>query len=80
VTDTLTSLKAFDAGVLRSLQLTSAGVDLEMEIVAKLSRQQRFILEVPVDFKARTRAQGKKMSVADGLRALVALIRFRIAR
>jgi hypothetical protein len=79
ITDTLTGLKAFDAAVLRNLQLKSAGVDLEMEIVAKLSRQRRFILEVPVHFKARTRAQGKKMSVADGLWALVALLRFRIA-
>jgi len=78
ITDTLTGLKAFDATVLRKLELKSSGVDLEMEIVAKLSRQQRFILEVPIQFKARTRAQGKKMNVADGLRALLALFRFRI--
>jgi 2-phospho-L-lactate transferase/gluconeogenesis factor (CofD/UPF0052 family) len=78
ITDTLTGLKAFDAAVLRNLHLKSAGVDLEMEIVAKLSRQRRFILEVPIRFKARTRAQGKKMTVADGFRALLALLRFRI--
>ncbi len=80
VTDTLTSLKAFDAGVLRSLELKSAGVDLEMEIVAKLSRKQRFILEVPIQFKARTRAQGKKMRISDGLGALFALLRFRVGK
>jgi 2-phospho-L-lactate transferase/gluconeogenesis factor (CofD/UPF0052 family) len=78
ITDTLTGLKAFDAAVLRNLHLKSAGVDLEMEIVAKLSRQRRFILEVPVQFNARTRAQGKKMTVADGLWAVLALLRFRI--
>lgn len=79
ITDPLTGLKAFEAGVLRNLRLKSTGVDLETEIVAKLSRQRRFILEVPVHFKARTRAQGKKMSVTDGFRALLALLRFRIA-
>jgi hypothetical protein len=79
ITDTLTSLKAFDAGVLRGLHLRSNGVDLDMEIVAKLSRRRSFILEVPVQFKARNRAQGKKMSVFDGLRAVLALFRFRVA-
>jgi hypothetical protein len=78
VTDTLTSVKAFDAGALRNLKLKSSGVDLDMEIVAKLARQRRFILEVPIQFKARTRAQGKKMTVADGFRALFALLRFRV--
>jgi glycosyltransferase involved in cell wall biosynthesis len=79
VTDTLSSLKAFDAGVLRGLALKCSGVDLDTEIVAKLSRQRRFILEVPVQFKARRRAEGKKMGVTDGLRALLALIRFRVS-
>jgi len=77
VTDALTSLKAFDAGLLRSLALESDGVDLDTEIVAKLSRQRKYILEVPVEFTPRTKAEGKKIGVRDGLRALQALVRYR---
>lgn len=80
LTDSLTSFKAFDAGVLRNLNLQSTGVDLDMEIVAKLSRQGRFILEVPILFKPRGVNEGKKMGVRDGLAAVFALLRFRFAR
>jgi 2-phospho-L-lactate transferase/gluconeogenesis factor (CofD/UPF0052 family) len=77
VTDSLTSLKAFDAALLRSLKLESGGVDLDTEIVAKLSRLRRYILEIPVDFTPRTKAEGKKTGVRDGLDALRALVRYR---
>ncbi len=77
VTDMLSSVKGFNANLLRSLDLKSNGLDLESEIVAKLSRRREFLLEVPVDFKARTRGEGKKITGADGVRALLALFRFR---
>ena len=77
VTDSLTSLKAFDATLLRSLGLESDGVDLDTEIVAKLSRLRKYILEVPVEFTPRTKAQGKKIGVGDGLQATLALVRYR---
>jgi 2-phospho-L-lactate transferase/gluconeogenesis factor (CofD/UPF0052 family) len=80
LTDALTSFKAFDAAVLRNLKLRSSGVDLDTEIVAKLSRQGRFILEVPVAFQPRGIEQGKKIAVRDGLAAVAALIRFRFSR
>jgi glycosyltransferase involved in cell wall biosynthesis len=76
-TDSLTGLKAFDAETLRSMDLKCRGVDLDLEIVAKLSRQKKFTLELPVHFKPRGRAEGKKIRVRDGLSALVALLRFR---
>jgi 2-phospho-L-lactate transferase/gluconeogenesis factor (CofD/UPF0052 family) len=77
VTDSLTSVKAFDAKLLRSLDLKSDGVDLDTEIVAKLSRLRKYILEIPVDFSPRTKAQGKKIGVSDGLWAIEALVRYR---
>jgi len=77
VTDSLTSLKAFDAVLLRSLDLQSDGVDLDTEIVAKLSRLRKYILEIPVEFSPRTKAEGKKIGIGDGLRAVGALLRYR---
>jgi len=77
VTDTLTSVKGFDARLLRSLNLQSDGMNLDTEIVAKLCRRGHYILEIPVDYKARTKMEGKKSTPLDGLKALFALIRFR---
>lgn len=77
ISDVLSSVKAFDASLLRSLALESNGRDLETEIVAKLSRRREYMLELPVEYKPRTRAAGKKITVRDGLAALAALLRYR---
>jgi 2-phospho-L-lactate transferase/gluconeogenesis factor (CofD/UPF0052 family) len=80
VADVFSSVKGYDTRLLQSLNLESSGLDLETEIVAKLSRRHEYILEVPVDYKPRTRAAGKKIRAGDGLRALMALLRFRWKR
>lgn len=80
VSDILSSLKGYEAQLLRSLQLECNGVDLETEIVSKLSRRREYMFEMPVDYKPRTRERGKKIRTGDGLRALYALIRFRLKR
>jgi hypothetical protein len=77
ITDVLTSLKTFDAHLLRSLRLKSDGRDLDTEILAKLGSLHEYILEVPVDYSPRTRAEGKKIRLVDGLGALAALFRYR---
>jgi glycosyltransferase involved in cell wall biosynthesis len=77
ITDTLSTLKAYDRGLIETLGLTAGGVDLECEIIAKTSRRQEFILEVPVSFTPRTKAEGKKTTFRDGLSAIRALFRYR---
>jgi hypothetical protein len=77
VTDVLSSLKGYDLQLLRSLQLQSDGLDLETEIVAKLSRRREYMFEMPVEYKPRTRLAGKKIRASDGMDALRALLRFK---
>lgn len=77
VTDVLSSIKAFDARLLRSLNLQSNGIDLETEIVAKLSRRKEYMFELPVEYKPRDREAGKKITSAGGLMAIMALFRYR---
>jgi len=79
VTDTLTSLKAFDAHTLRSFDLKSNGMDLDTEITSKACRRGEYILEVPVEYKARTREQGKKSTAQQGLKALWSLFAWRFS-
>ena len=78
VSDVLSSIKGYDGPLLKSLGLASNGLDLETEIVAKLSRRREYILEMPVEYTPRTRAAGKKITAKDGIRALIALFRFRV--
>lgn len=78
VSDLLSSVKGYDTHLLRSLNLESDGLDLETEIVAKLALKQEYMLEIPIDYSPRTRAAGKKIRALDGLKALAALVRYRL--
>jgi hypothetical protein len=63
---------------LRTLSLESNGLDLETEIVAKLARRREYMVEMPVEYKPRPQSAGKKIRSGDGLRALKALLRYRM--
>jgi hypothetical protein len=78
ITDVLTSVKAFDVHLLRSLRLQGNGRDLDTEIIAKLSLLHEYILEVPVNYRPRTRSEGKKITLMDGIGALTMLFRQRM--
>lgn len=77
ITDPLSTLKGYDRALIELMQLSSNGVDLECEIIAKASQRREFILEVPVAYTPRTRAQGKKTTLKDGLSAIGAMFRYR---
>lgn len=74
--DPLTSVKGFDAKVLRGLNLVSNGINLDTEIIAKLCKKEIFILEIPVEFYPRTKKEGKKTTILGGLKALFTLVSY----
>jgi glycosyltransferase involved in cell wall biosynthesis len=77
ITDMETCYKIMDTEVARSLDLESNRFDIEPEITAKLLRRGHTILERPVRFEPRSRAQGKKIGWRDGVRALQVLLKYR---
>jgi 2-phospho-L-lactate transferase/gluconeogenesis factor (CofD/UPF0052 family) len=77
ISDVLTSVKVFDALLLRRLNLEGNGRDLDAEICAKLGLLHEYVLELPVDYSPRTRLEGKKITIMDGVRMVFALIRCR---
>ncbi len=77
ISDVLSSVKAFDAQLLKKLRLESNGRDLETEICSKLGLLHEYVSEFPVSYYPRTRLQGKKITISDGFDALYALIRHR---
>ena len=62
-----------------SLDLKARGFELEPEVTAKLLRSGHRIYEVPTN-AARSRAEGKKLTAMDGVRAVRALARYRVWR
>ena len=80
LTDMETCYKIMRTEVARSLPLTANRFDIEPEITAKLLRAGHSILELPIRFNPRSRAQGKKIGWRDGVRALEVLVRHRIQR
>ncbi len=77
LSDLETAYKLMPRSVALSLDLESRGFEMEAEITAKLLRSGCRIYEVPVEYTARSRAEGKKLTAADGVRALVTLARYR---
>ena len=61
--------------VLSSLQETGFGI--EIEVTAMLARRGSRIVEVPIHYSGRSYAQGKKIGVMDGLRALWCILKYR---
>jgi dolichol-phosphate mannosyltransferase len=80
LTDMETCYKLMSADVARSLGLEASRFDIEPEITAKLLRRGHRILELPIRFEPRSRAQGKKIGWQDAIQAVRTLGRHRLRR
>ncbi|MGA8015088.1 MAG: glycosyltransferase family 2 protein [Candidatus Dormiibacterota bacterium] len=76
LSDMETGYKVMPREVALSLDLRARGFELEPEITAKLLRSGHRIYEVPVGYAARSRAEGKKLTAMDGVRAVRTLVRY----
>jgi glycosyltransferase involved in cell wall biosynthesis len=77
LSDMETGYKVMRREVALSLDLQARGFELEPEITAKLLRSGHRIYEVPISYAARSRAEGKKLTAMDGVRAVGVLARYR---
>ena len=80
LTDMETCYKVMAADIAKSLNLESNRFDIEPEITAKLLRAGHSILELPIRFEPRSRAQGKKIGWRDGVRAIQVLLKYRFTK
>lgn len=79
VTDMETCYKVFRAPLLQSLHLTENRFGFEPEVTVKLSLIPGIkYREVPVSYRARAKAEGKKIGWRDGLRAVWCLFKYRM--
>lgn len=79
ITDMETCYKMMRRQIFMDLNIQSNSFDIEPEITAKLLKRKLPILEIPIRYHPRTRAEGKKITALDGLRAIRALLFWRFA-
>ena len=77
ISDPLTGYKLYKKKFFRKNTIQSKGFEADHEISAKLIKQNYNILEVPISYKPRTIAEGKKINFFDGIKALFTIIKYR---
>ena len=78
LTDVATASKMVRTDILKRLRLTGASFDLDFELTDKILRAGYKIVEVPITYRPRTIAEGKKIRPWDGLWALRIILRDRL--
>ena len=79
-----TCYKAFRREVVERLEIRSKRFTVEPELTAKIARMRIHgrklrIFEVPISYLGRDYKEGKKIGWRDGLAAIWAIIRYRLA-
>lgn len=78
LTDVATATKMVRGDIIKSLNLVGTTFDLDFELPCKILLAGHQIAEVPISYSPRTYAEGKKITVWDGLEALKVIVRTRL--
>ena len=78
LTDIETCYKVFRADVIKPIQIQADRFEFEPEITAKILRRRHTIVELPISYYGRNRAEGKKLHWRDGIRTLWTLLKYRV--
>jgi glycosyltransferase involved in cell wall biosynthesis len=80
LTDMETGMKAFKREVLDQIVICENRFGFEPEIVAKVARLNVPVFEVPISYYGRTYAEGKKIGMKDGFRAIWCIFKYGILK
>ena len=78
LTDMETCSKMVRTELLKSIPLRSNDFAMEPEITAKLAKRGAVVYEVPIRYAGRTYSEGKKIGAPDGLKALWAIVKWKL--
>ena len=78
LTDMETCYKVFKREVIQSLELEEDRFGFEPEVVAKIAHQGLRIYEMGISYRGRTYAEGKKIGMKDGWRALFCILHYNL--
>jgi glycosyltransferase involved in cell wall biosynthesis len=78
LSDMETCYKVFRREVVAGLELRSNRFGIEPELTAKVARRAARIYEVPISYRGRTYAEGKKIGWKDGFAAIWSIVRYNL--
>jgi glycosyltransferase involved in cell wall biosynthesis len=80
LSDMETCYKAFRREMLDGVTLRSNRFGIEPELTARFAQKHARIYEVPISYRGRTYAEGKKIGWKDGFSAIWSILRFNLTR
>jgi glycosyltransferase involved in cell wall biosynthesis len=80
LTDMETGYKVFRMSVLKQLVLEQNRFGFEPEVTAKIARMQCRVYEVGISYSGRTYAEGKKITLWDGVTAIYCILKYGLFR
>ncbi len=78
LSDMETCYKVFKREVIQSITLSENRFGFEPEIVAKVAHKRLRVYEIGVSYHGRTYAQGKKIGLKDGFRAVYCILKYNL--
>jgi putative flippase GtrA len=75
-----TCYKVFRREVIQSIPIEENRFGFEPEVVAKIAHQRLRIYEMGISYRGRTYAEGKKIGMKDGWRALYCILKYNLHR
>ncbi|HTQ04290.1 MAG TPA: bifunctional glycosyltransferase family 2/GtrA family protein [Polyangiaceae bacterium] len=80
LTDMESCYKVFRREVIQSIQIEENRFGFEPEVVAKIAQMRLRIYEMGISYRGRTYAEGKKIGMRDGWRALYCILKYNLPR
>jgi glycosyltransferase involved in cell wall biosynthesis len=76
LTDVWTGYKVLKKEVLEDITLEESGFEMELELTIKLAQKKWRVMEVPISYSPRSKADGKKIRWRDGIQSVKTLCRY----
>jgi glycosyltransferase involved in cell wall biosynthesis len=80
LTDMETGYKVFRRSIIQGIVIEEERFGFEPEITAKVAKTGCRIYEVGISYRGRTYAEGKKVGLKDGFRALYCIVKYNVFR
>ena len=78
LTDMETCYKVFRREVIQNIKIEENRFGFEPEVVAKIGQMRLRIYEMGISYRGRTYAEGKKIGMKDGFRALYCILKYNL--
>jgi glycosyltransferase involved in cell wall biosynthesis len=78
LTDMETCYKVFRRDVIQSIEIEENRFGFEPEVVAKVAQKRLRVYEMGISYRGRTYAEGKKIGIKDGWRALYCILKYNL--